>query len=89
MTHTLLYNPSIDKLGNRRWYVNGQLHRLDGPAVEYIGGDYMWYRKGKNHRTDGPAIEYRGVAKYWYVNGVQYTEEQFRLVAFVSSRVTV
>ena len=25
------------------WYLNGQYHREDGPAVEYANGDKEWY----------------------------------------------
>jgi hypothetical protein len=39
------------------WYLNGQVHREDGPAVEYDSGDKYWYLNGKCHRVDGPAVE--------------------------------
>ena len=38
------------------WYLNGELHRTDGPAVEYANGNKYWYLNGKFHRTDGPAL---------------------------------
>jgi hypothetical protein len=25
------------------WYVNGKLHRLDGPAVEWANGERKWW----------------------------------------------
>ena len=28
----------VDKYGNQEWYVDGQLHRLDGPAVVWRDG---------------------------------------------------
>ena len=59
----------IDKYGDKRWYLNGEYHRTDGPAVEYKDGDKRWYLNGKRHRTDGPAIEYSDGTKYWYLNG--------------------
>jgi len=31
----------------RCWYVNGELHRKDGPAAEYINGSKFWYINGK------------------------------------------
>jgi hypothetical protein len=27
----------------RCWYINGKLHREDGPAVKYASGDKEWY----------------------------------------------
>ena len=62
-------NPRIDEYGNKRWYVHGQLYRLDGPAVERASGAKVWYVRGKLHRLDGPAIEYTNGYKAWYVNG--------------------
>ena len=46
-----------------------QLHRVDGPAVEYANGSKYWYLNGKRHRVDGPAIEWANGYKYWYLNG--------------------
>ena len=62
-------NPRIDKDGNKRWYVDGKLHRLDGPAVEGSNGTKSWWVDGKPHRLDGPACEYANDDKRWYVNG--------------------
>ena len=31
------------------WYLNGELHRTDGPAVEYADGDKYWYLNGKEY----------------------------------------
>jgi len=58
-----------DAHGNKSWYLNGDLHRTDGPAVELAGGDKRWYLNGKLHRTDGPAVELAGGDKYWWLNG--------------------
>ena len=51
------------------WYQNGQLHRLDGPAVERHDGSKIWYQNGQRHRLDGPAVEYTCGDKFWYQNG--------------------
>jgi hypothetical protein len=38
----------------REWWLNGLMHREDGPAFE--GRSYeLWYIYGKCHRLDGPA----------------------------------
>ena len=54
--------------GDKRWYQNGELHRLDGPAVEYADGDKRWFQNGMRHRLDGPAIEHANGDKSWYQN---------------------
>ncbi len=60
-------------------YLNdlGQLHRTDGPAIEYIDGGKSWYLNGKRHREDGPAIEHSDGVKLWYLNDIHYKEDQF------------
>ncbi|WP_202416732.1 hypothetical protein [Duganella qianjiadongensis] len=55
--------------------MNEQLHREDGPAVEYANGRKEWYQQGKRHREDGPAIELPNGTKYWYLNGVLHRED--------------
>ena len=54
------------------WYLNGRLHREDGPAVEYNDGRKSWYINGKLHRKDGPAVEYADEKKSWYINGKRH-----------------
>ena len=49
--------------------VSKELHRVDGPALEYANGDKIWYVNGKRHRLDGPALEYANGDKKWYVDG--------------------
>jgi hypothetical protein len=45
-------------------------HRIDGPAIEYVGGDKYWSVNGMRHRNDGPADVYSDGDKHWYINGV-------------------
>jgi hypothetical protein len=47
----------IDDVGNKRWLLDGKLHREDGPAIIYSNGSKHWYINGKRHREDGAAIE--------------------------------
>jgi hypothetical protein len=35
--------------GTKYWYLNGMLHRLDGPAVEHYSGYKRWYLNGINY----------------------------------------
>jgi hypothetical protein len=58
----------------------GNLHREDGPAIEFANGTKAWYLNGERHREDGPAIEYSDGSKYWYLNGKYYTEEEWEQV---------
>ena len=62
-------NPTINASGDKHWYVNDQLHRTDGPAIEYTSGDKWWYENDQLHRIDGPAIELTNGDKHWYENG--------------------
>lgn len=59
------------------WWLNGQFHREDGPAVEYFNGDKFWCEDGCRHRLNGPAIELSGGYKAWYINGIQYSEKEY------------
>jgi hypothetical protein len=60
--------------GAQYWCKGGQLHREDGPAVEYANGNKSWYKDGKLHREDGPALIICGGAQYWYKDGKLHRE---------------
>jgi len=59
----------VSLTGTKRWILNGQYHRLDGPAMEDINGTRCWFLHGKLHRLDGPAIEYNDGTKRWFYHG--------------------
>ena len=63
--------------GTKKWYVNGNLHRIDGPAVEYADGDKEWWFNGQPHRENGPANEKTNGYKEWWLNGKQYSYEEW------------
>ena len=66
----------IDDNNTIRWYnEDGQLHREDGPAVEWANGDKFWCINGQFHREDGPAIEYANGAKSWWINDQLHRED--------------
>jgi hypothetical protein len=73
-----------DKSGNKRWYLDGKLHREDGPAIDYANGDKVWCLNGQLHREDGPAVKYADSYKAWYYQDkcldCQNNEEFFRLL---------
>jgi hypothetical protein len=52
------------------WYQNSELHRLDGPAVEFKDGSKTWWKNDKRHRDNGPAVEWSHGHKEWWVNGL-------------------
>lgn len=64
------YDVEVNERGTVRYFKKGttQLHRLDGPAVEYADGTKSWYQNGELHRLDGPAIEYVDGTNIWYQN---------------------
>ena len=49
-----------------------ELHREDGPAVEYFNGNKYWFINGQLHREDGPAVEYSNGDKYWWIDGKRH-----------------
>jgi NTP pyrophosphatase (non-canonical NTP hydrolase) len=65
----------IDEYGSKYWYLNGKLHREDGPAIEGAGGAKSWYLNDKLHREDGPAVEWADGYKEWYLNGKLHRED--------------
>jgi len=75
----------IDTEGDKAHYLNGELHRTEGPAVEFPDGSKFWYLNGLRHRTDGPAYERPDGYKAWYLNGKEISEREFKLKFFLDS----
>jgi len=71
------YTVTVEDNGDKFWYQNGKLHRLDGPACEYADGSMAWYQDGNLHREDGPASEYADEYKFWFIEGKELSEEEF------------
>ena len=69
------YITSENGEGYREWYLEGERHREDGPAVEYPDGRKYWYLNDKLHREDGPALEWSDGTKSWYLNGNAHRED--------------
>ena len=59
-----------DRYGNISYWLDGKLHREDGPAVERKNGDKIWWWHGKLHRDNGPAIEKEDGSQEWWIHGV-------------------
>jgi hypothetical protein len=79
------YTVKVDHMGDRYWYLNGKLHREDGPAIEYADGSSSWWLNSKCHRKAGPAVEYPNGSRWWYLGGVKYTEEEFNKKTFAET----
>jgi len=72
------YTIDVDAYGHREWWLNGQLHREGGPAVEWENGNREWWLNGQLHREGGPACEYADGTRAWYLNDQNMTEEEHR-----------
>jgi hypothetical protein len=64
------YNVKVYDNGDRGWRHNGELHRLDGPAVEGADGYKAWYIEGKqlteeefNNRNNKVEVTLKDIAK--------------------------
>ena len=40
------YKVKVYNNGHKAWYLNGKLHREDGPAIEFNDGSKEWYLNG-------------------------------------------
>jgi len=71
------YRVEVDNEKTVFWYKwkTGELHREDGPAVEWADGNKQWYLNNECHRIDGPACEWSDGSKIWYVNGKLHRED--------------
>lgn len=49
------------------WFLNGAVHRVDGPAIERADGSKEWWINDSLHREDGPAVEGPSYQR-WYLN---------------------
>jgi len=72
------YEVAVTPSGTRQWWLNGKLHREDGPAYEWADGDRAWYLNGKLHREDGPAYEDAHGTRSWWLNGERISEKEFK-----------
>lgn len=80
LAHTLssknkLKNGKIKDLFKTSWYLNGLLHREDGPAIEYGNGSTEWYINGQLHRINGPAKQSINGDFSWYLFGKKHRED--------------
>ena len=69
------YKVVVTDDGSQYWFLNGQYHREDGPAIIYADGAQYWYLNDQLHREDGPAIIYADGSQSWYLNGQYHRED--------------
>ena len=55
--------------GNLDDYSGRNIHRDDGPSIEWPSGTKWWCQNGKLHRTDGPALITDSETNTWYQHG--------------------
>jgi hypothetical protein len=67
--------PTVVCNDDKYWYLNGELHRENGPAVEFSDGSKFWYFNGQYHREDGPAVEYANGVICWFYHGEDMQEK--------------
>ena len=41
------YKVKVDGDGHKEWYLNGHVHREDGPAIEKANGNKSWWINGE------------------------------------------
>ena len=83
------YTVKVYTNGTKLWFLNGKLHREDGPAVEWADGTKKWYLNGEYHREDGPAVEWADGTKFWYLNGKYLTQEEHQSATNPAKELTV
>jgi len=83
------YTVKVYEDGTKKWFLNGQLHREDGPAIEWEDGTKKWFLNGQLHREDGPAVEWVDGTKLWYLNGKHLTQEEHQSATNPTKELTV
>jgi hypothetical protein len=82
---SIIYYPDGTKQWEH-WFLNGESHRVGGPAdllwkEGYLGYE-AWKQHGRFHRENGPATTTytklgTGLMKKWYLNGYSYPEKRW------------
>lgn len=67
--------PAITQTDFEAWYLDGELHREDGPAVVDQVGSQSWFLKGQRHREGGPARTSMYGEQYWYQNNKLHCQD--------------
>jgi hypothetical protein len=74
--YDLLIQRRVDERGNVFYEDrDGRLHRIDGPASEWLDGTKFWFRHGKLHRDNGAAVEWGHGGKEWWIEGKRFRKD--------------
>lgn len=73
-THLKTFFPS-SIIRRAEWWVNGERHREDGPALVISNGVKVWYFHDKKHRTDGPAVIREDGSREWWINDQRHRSD--------------
>ena len=65
--------------GGYKWYLNGMLHREDGPAIEWYNDEKEWYQNNRKHRINGPAVIDHYSGNEWWINGQELSHESVEM----------
>ena len=76
LDHPAIIHTNIDDktIIYEEWRYNGNLHRIDGPAV-IEGTNEKWYLNGNLHNIDGPAVIENGIPKKNYIMGKEIDKD--------------
>jgi hypothetical protein len=65
----------IDNYGDTYHYLNGKIHKKDGPAIICKDGTMKWLLYGKLHREKEPAVVWKKGTKSWLKNNKFHNEK--------------
>jgi hypothetical protein len=63
------------QIRKQEYYLDGQCHRVGGPAVVHGDGSREWIEKGKRHRLNAPAFVYADGSEEWWQDGKEHRED--------------
>lgn len=76
-----------DKYGNKRWYNDlGELHREDGPAIEYRAGTKAWFVRARYHNIKGPSFISVTGRVDWFIDGEEFETKEDWFAALTSDQ---
>ncbi len=59
----------VNKEGVKHYYLDGKLHRENGPAIEYPDNSPWWFINDEFRPEDEISLEQNTSSKFWYLNG--------------------
>lgn len=69
------YDSFTEAPGVVKYTRKGELHREDGPAVNYLDGTGMWFVGGQKHRVGAPAVITSEGHQEWWMDGTLHNSE--------------